>query len=325
MGTITSSIKLILICAVLLIPHLLISQCLGLVKGLLEVEIKECKAINYKNDFKKDIDLSFINNLGPQDRKKFFDNYLGFLVKGLVIASEAQKVDISKTKGALYGSNQSFFISSLKNQQLKDCSQLINKRIMAYVEEHCCMGGVDSPCLLSTDYELKNINVIGLATAVQESKKQKRAKIEYLKDAFAAIKKKDYKAAVEFFSKAKNERKLDLIGYYFFAYSYYKLDRCNKVISLLEENKKLDADHAKHMDEEKYYRKSNYLLTRCYARVGDAKTATNMLGFYLIEPQKYKFEISDSLKNKDFGWIYSSKEYQAYKIKAQKVLSTLPK
>ena len=324
MGTI-KFIHYSVLCYLIFMPKVLVSQCLALTKGLLEVDIKECKIINYKEDFKKDTDLSFINNLSQQDRKKFFDGYLGFLVKGLVVASEAQKVDISKTTGVLYGSNQSFFISSLNNPQLKNCTQLIRKRILAYIEERCCMGGVDSPCLLSTNYELKNIRVIGLAEGVQESKKQKIAKIEFLKEAFTAIKKQDYKAAVEFFAKAKNERKLDLMGYYFFAYSYYKLDRCNKVISLLEENKKLDADHAKHMDEEKYYRKSNYLLTRCYARVGDAKTATNMLGFYLIEPQKYKFEISDSLKNKDFGWIYSSKEYQQYKTKAQQVLSTLPK
>ena len=60
------------------------------------------------------------------------------------------------------------------------------------------------------------------------------------------------------------------------------------------------------------------LLARCLARMNDPQNAVAILNSYLIEPAKYRSEINESLKDADFGWIHTSREYRDYTKEARK-------
>ena len=60
------------------------------------------------------------------------------------------------------------------------------------------------------------------------------------------------------------------------------------------------------------------LLARCLARMNDPQNAVAILNSYLIEPAKYRNEINESLKDSDFGWIHTSREYRDYMKEARK-------
>jgi hypothetical protein len=132
--------------------------------------------------------------------------------------------------------------------------------------------------------------------------------------------KKDYKNAVIHYKAAREKGELDVEGHYNLGRAYRALDQCKFAINPLEYVYELSTKNEVWSDQEDIVRKSNYLLARCYAKTNNPGQTELLLGYYLANPKKYKFELEDSLKNPDFGWINASKEWGRYKKDAAKAL-----
>jgi hypothetical protein len=115
------------------------------------------------------------------------------------------------------------------------------------------------------------------------------------------------------------------MGYYFLGLTYRYLDLCSKAISPLTYLAELNDKNEVWGDQKEVLRRSNFLLARCHSKLNRPGEATIILNSYLIEPGKYRAEIQESLKHKDFGWINSAKEFVEYEAKARKALAARKK
>ena len=94
--------------------------------------------------------------------------------------------------------------------------------------------GGDVPCLLPTTYVIKDVKVIGDAFSSAGNKKQiLEAKSAEYKKANTAFR-KQYKKATYYYETLNEQGKLDVKGLYLLAYSYRKMDMCEKAIPPLK-------------------------------------------------------------------------------------------
>ena len=300
----------------LLVSEVMYGECLGLVSGPVVLDINSCKMVDPKGDFDPNADYSFYKGMTAADRKNFMASYRGLLFQGHVVKSLAVREGLSKETGALYNENISLFVPPSSSLT---CQSSLNKRIAVQVKEVCCSGGVDAPCLLKTSYVSTESKIVGEAKSSTGDKSRVASKrSEDYKKAIAFYKKKSYKNAAKYFEIAKGKKEIDVLGSYLLGVSYRKLDLCRKTIPVLQEIFERSEKKDIWADEEKTVRRSNFLLARCYAKTNQPSKAVIILNSYLIEPKKYRKEISLSLKHKDFGWINASKEYRDYSSSAGK-------
>lgn len=296
------------------------AECVSLVKGPIAFDVNSCGVFNPERTFDPSMQrFSFIKDLPAANRKQFYDSYRGLLMKGRVAKSDAIRSGLSPEKGALNGENITVFI--MPGQA--SCENLANKRIQATLDEACCEGGGDVPCLLNTTYVLKEVKPVGDSPENTPGGEKKKPNFKKSKEYLAAEKafaKRDYKKAVVNFEEAKKKKELDIPGAYKLGITYRLLDQCKKAIPLLREvyDKYIKNDFWAEDEEE--IRSSNFLLARCYAKLTQPDFAVVVLSAYLLDPKKYHKELELSLKHKDFGWIHTSKEYREYKRDAEKAL-----
>jgi tetratricopeptide (TPR) repeat protein len=291
------------------------SACLSLIKGPVLMDVKACKKINPAEIFDLTKDkYKFIRDLDAQGRKEFLGLYRGLYVKGQVVKSQAIEKGMGN-KGALEGDEIYGYVLPGK----RTCELIMGKRIAANIDEKCCDGGGDPPCLLSTSYLLKSVKPIGKAgSAAGDRSRISAGQSENYKKAELAYRKKDYKKAAKYYETAKSYDELDVRGYYKLGLSYYKQDICSRAIYPLEEIHQRELKKKIFGDEQDTARKAKFLLARCYSKTNQPEKAVLLLQGYLLEPRKYRLEIRQSLKHKDFGWIHTSKAYRDYKRDALK-------
>jgi hypothetical protein len=135
-----------------------------------------------------------------------------------------------------------------------------------------------------------------------------------------AFQNKKFKMAAKFLERTRSRGKIDLAGRYALGVSYRKLDLCPKAIPVLKEIYDDFLKKKNWADQDKYTRRAIFLLARCYAKELNSGQAVLILNGYLVEPKKYKAEIRQSFKHRDFGWIHTTKDYINYKKEAQKKL-----
>ncbi len=294
------------------------SACASLVKGKMAFDVKSCGRLSPEKSFDTSKErFSFIKDLPEKQKEDFYNSYKGLYITGQVVKSYAVRSGLSPEKGVLAGENIKVFMppSSMS------CNKIRKKRLKFYMDEACCEGGGDVPCLLPTAYVIKDVKVIGDAFSSAGNKKQMlEAKSAEYKKANAAFRKKQYKKAAYNYEVLNEQGKLDVKGLYLLAYSYRKMDMCDKAIPPL---KKIDKQYVQNQywaTDEKTIRKGVLLLARCYARTNKPDKAVPILDRYLLDPKKYRSEIKFSLSNKDFGWIKTTKEYQEYRKQAIKAL-----
>ena len=142
--------------------------CASLVKGQMAFDVQTCGLLSPEKTFPlTDERYQFIADLSPEDRIKFYNSYRGLVAQGLVVKSLAIRSGLSPEKGALGGQKIMVFIPP----GAAACHQIKSKRINALMDEACCEGGGDAPCLLNTTYVLKNIKVLGKAGSPTGNKK----------------------------------------------------------------------------------------------------------------------------------------------------------
>lgn len=295
------------------------AECLSLTNGPVVYDVIGCKVLTPETTFDLAKEkFAWIKDLDAAGRKQFYDSYRGTYLKGKVVKSSAQTKGIANEQGALNGDT----IYTMVGPPATQCAQLLGKRLSGNLKEVCCEGGGQPPCLLDTSYLIQNAQVIGGAESAAGD--QTRTKAKNSKDYQAAEKlfrQKKWKDAAKLYEKARPNDELDVTGFFHLAYSYREMDQCKdavgplKIVTEKAQKKQIWAD------EEATARKAMFLLARCYAKLNDPQAAVLLLNSYLLEPKKYKMEIQQSLKHKDFGWIHTSKEYRDYKDEAQKKLA----
>jgi len=296
--------------------------CVALVKGPIAFDIEVCKAFDPAMFDTNKSKYKFIADLDPEGRQQLLDSYKGLVVKGTVVLSRAVKEGVSTSKGALQGEKTIFFIPP----GVTSCEAIFQKRVSGIIEEKCCNGTGNAPCLLGSGLILSDVKVAG-AAMVGEGIDKNAARKPHGPDYVAAEKKyvqKKYREAIKLYQKAEESKDIDVKGLYRMGFSYREIEKCDLAVTPLKKIWELQQAKKVWADEELDARRGIFLLARCYAKNGDPSGAVYYLNAFLLDPKKYRSELQQSLKHKDFGWIHTSKEYQQFKASAEQRLSGRP-
>lgn len=296
------------------------ADCISLIRGPIAFDVKSCGVLNPELTFDlRHSRFHFIKNLPPKDRKKFLNSYRGMLIRGRVAGSDAVRSGLTNEKGALNGDEISVFVPPKSSQF--HCPQLMSKRIKAYLDEACCEGGGDPPCLLSSSYVIKNIGVLGSADKLAIAKKNRGSLSKLQLQGEGFLRKKNYRKAAALLEQARSSKQLDLGGHFRLGYAYRQLDKCQKAIEPLEYVAQKADKNEFWAEEEGIIRHSQFLLARCYAKLNKPDYAVAILETFLLDPKKNQKELKSSLKHKDFGWIHTTKEYLNYRSEVYRRLN----
>ncbi|MBM4252562.1 MAG: hypothetical protein FJ146_11375 [Deltaproteobacteria bacterium] len=296
------------------------AECKGLLRGSIVVEVNGCKQI----DPEKVFDLSkeryaWIAGLDPAGKKQVFDSYRGLFVKSKVLISSATAQGFNTETNSLAGQTVYMFVPPPTSLT---CESTNFKRLSATLQQVCCEGGGNAPCLLDTSYTLANAQLAKAGGVSQARVKAKKSAV--YNQAMTAFNSRKFKVAAREFEKARANGDLDITGYYRLGESYRYLDQCRDALAPLKYV--YDQVQARQVwaDEDDAARQAVLLLARCHAKMNDPEAATYILNGYLNEPAKYQKEINEGLNHKDFGWIHTSREYVDFAKNARLKLRDLP-
>ncbi len=293
------------------------AECLSLKSGAVVYDVAGCVLVNPEKTFDVTKEkYSWIAGLDAAGRKKFLDSYRGLYLKGKVVKSAVTEPGVSGEAGVLTGETVFMYIPP---GAYPSCNEVLGKRVSGTLREICCDGGGDVPCLLDTSYGLLQPKVIGSVSsgAGDQARQKAKASKDYA-EGDKAFRAKNYKVAAKAYQKARVNDELDIKGYYKLGYAYRELDQCGDAVAPLKHVQEEREKNAIWADEDKIARAAIFLLARCYSKMNRPSSATMILNSYLLEPERYKAELRDSLTHRDFGWIHTSKEYLDYKKEAQK-------
>jgi hypothetical protein len=319
---VTVILRLALAATVWLEGQPLIGQesCVALVQGPVAFDVDVCKPFDPAIFDTSKPRYKFIADLDPAGRQQLLESYRGLVVKGKVVLSRAKKEGISTTKGALQGETVIFFIPPGP----ASCDMIRKKRVSGAVSEKCCNGTGDVPCLLGSGLVLSDVKVLGQPEANASGEKTNTARKTRGQDYIEAEKKfleKNYKEAAKLYEKADASGDMDVKGLFRLGQSYRELEKCDLATRPLKKIWERKQANKIWSDEELDARRGIFLLARCAAKNGDASGAVFYLNAFLLDPKKHRSELQLSLKHKDFGWIHTSKEYQQFKLDAERQLT----
>ena len=288
--------------------------CASLVKGEAAINITSCGLLNPEKSFPtSQFRYQFIGNLGTSDRANFYNSYRGLLVEGLVVRSMAIQSGLSPKKGALGGEKISAFIPP----GTANCHLIKGKRVKTLIDEACCEGGGDPPCLLDTTYVLKNIKVLGSAEgAAGNVKRQKMEMTAEYQKANTLLQQGKFEAASALYKQLLARNLLDLRGHYFLGYAGRMMDRCDQAIPVLEKVNRASEKNDYWANDKSVVKKANMLLARCYAKQGNENNALLILNSLLLAPAQNRPEIRAAMNHPDFGRIRTSKGFAEFKQRA---------
>jgi hypothetical protein len=292
------------------------ADCLSLKKGPIVFDATGCKKIVPEEIFDGSLEkYSWINDLDPAGKKKLLDSYRGLYLKGLVVTSKAQDHGLSGAKGVLQGETIYMYMPPSANS----CKNVRGVRLVGNLNEVCCDGSGDIPCMLQTSYLFQSAKAVGKAGSDAGDKSRAKAKkSKNYQLAYKAYRNKKWKSAAVLFEKARRNGALDIKGNYRLAHSYREMDLCKLAIKPLKHIQEMEKRKKIWGDEEPVARKAKFLLARCYSKMNLPSDAYMILSGYLLEPSKYQRELKQALKHKDFGWIHTSKQYREFKEDADK-------
>lgn len=302
----------------LLYAQALWAVCASLVQGEIIFKVNKCGPLSPEKNFPLKQDrYQFIRDLSPEDRKSFYDSYRGLLAEGQVVKSSAIRSGFSPERGVLQGQSIKVFISP----GVSECSKIHNKRVKAFMDEACCEGGGDVPCLLDSAYVLTKVETID--EAHQTASSPMKAQVDYSEEFRKAnyyLSIKNFQAAAEIYEKLRMQNQLSLRGHYFLGFSYRMMDQCVKANSVLNVIFRASEENLSVHNDESVITKASFLLARCLAIVGNADRSVLVLQSLLLAVEQNRREIELSLTHPDFGRIKTSKVYYEYTQDALKSL-----
>ena len=282
--------------------------CLNLIKGPIVFDVKGCKKINPETDFDfSKTKYKWIKDLDPAGRKDFLNSYRGLYLKGQVVKSQAKQVGVGADGRALAGQDVFLYMPPSPNQ----CANVNGKRLSGRLTERCCDGGGDIPCLLGSSYLFLQVKSLGNAgSAAGDDERARASRSPQIRAGNKHFANRQWKKAVSAYLAAMNAGEIDVRSRYKMGMALRELDNCRGAIKPLRQIYDANVKGNVWADEEPIVRKSNFLLARCYSKVNDPQNAVLVLNGYLLEPKKYRRELREGLRHKDFGWIQTSKEYR---------------
>jgi len=291
------------------------ASCISLLKGAVVYDVEVCSQVNPETRFDLgNPEYQWIRDLDSAGRAQFYASYRGALLRGKIIQSRAERRGIGGPKGALAGDTISVYVQPPSGQ----CNALSGKRLAGALEEACCNGNGDPPCLLGTTYFLKQVNVMGSASSEAGDAARRRARNSRdYNEGLKAWQAENWKQAIKHFEAARSKGDLDIKGHWMLGQALRQTDQCREAVKPLKYIYDRALAGKVWSDEEEIVRRSNFLLARCHARNNDPQAAVFILNGYLLEPTKFRRELQEALRNKDFGWIHTSKEYRDFRAEAQ--------
>jgi hypothetical protein len=298
--------------------ELLFGQCIGLTRGAVAVDVRECRVFRFPQDVIPTLNMSFYHGMVASDKAAFAAQYEGALIlRGVVATSKAVRSGLSTDQGALKGDRVVLF----QRPGGLPCSELVNKRVAGVLNEVCCNGQADAPCASESTYIFSNGTPIGAAgsAAGDEQRKRSRGSKNY-QEGMAFIEKRDFERAVKALEEAKKNKELDFAGRFHLAFAYREIDNCRKARRILRELVKQKDRNQVWGDQFHLADEAVFLLARCEARLDNAGRAVMILSDYLINIGRHEKRVRESLRHPDFGRIYSTKEWKRYSEEAHKKL-----
>ena len=302
----------------LLTSSKLLAECLGSVEGLIEIEVNSCQTINPSEYFSKPdaVPHGFFDHYDTTTIIKTLQSHAGSLVTGKVIGSRAIDTTLND-RTALLGQEVQVFIT--KEQATCGASLFKGKRVLGKVQSSCCNGTVNAPCLLPTNYAFRPIK----SDVVRKAKSKFRSDSPALSNSHVLqargwFKQKQVKSSIRAYNKAIDMGvKLTTVDSYILGLSYYLEDQqCNKALPHLEKVR-AKANRLRGDLIESYMKRGMLLLARCYALLRDADRSTLVLYEMLADSASFAKEIEIAMYHQDFGWINTTKEFQAFLKKAR--------
>jgi hypothetical protein len=233
---------------------------------------------------------------------RFLATYRGVLITGMVKKSAAVSTGLLSSKTALKGDVITVFAAGTPN----GCAGLINNPIQGDIEEKCCDGGGDAPCLLSQKYLIKKIKV---ATMVAQVKFKVSADYKAGSDFFRTG---NFAKAIPPLKKAYGSNQLDTYGKWIFASSLEKTENCPAAIQPLTDIERAWVRGDTSGTDDKIVGPALLLLGRCLAKSSKAGPAVEALNLLLQRPELFKEEIRTATQHRDFSWISRSSEYKNF-------------
>ena len=291
--------------------------CATLIKGPVAIDVQQCNSVHPESAFPlTNSKYNFIRDLPPANRQQFLETYRGLLIKGQVARSMAVRSGLSPEKGALGGEKIVAFIEP----HTLNCDAIQSKRIQANINEICCEGGGEAPCLLGTGYLLQRPQLLKEAAARGGGRQGPEVQAAY-QQSLAAIGRRDFLSSIQTLTKLKQQKPLGTQGEYLLALSYRENDQCPQALPYLEAIYKRLETSSYWSDEEAIVRRGTLLLARCLSLLSRPGEAVIILQSFLVEPKKFKKEINESLSHQDFGGIRTDKQFIIYRERALKALA----
>ncbi len=304
-------------------PDVATAECTSLIKGPVVVDVQSCAPVNPATfDTSRDR-FKIIRDLDPEGRTALINQYKGLAVKGTIVRSQAIRDGLNTQKGVLQGQNTTFFVPPPIQATCKD---LISKRVVGKINEQCCDGRPEAPCLLGTGIRLEQVQLAGDVQTSPDGSTVSGAKSSVAKnqlyiEAENLYLQKKYKQAAATYRKAEANGALDVKGLFRWGNALREIEDCEAALVPLKKVYNLVQQEKVWKEDELNSRRSVFLLARCHAKLGQPSEAVFYLNGFLLDQKKYRSELQQSLKHKDFGWIHTSKEYRQYKAEAEKKLS----
>ncbi len=306
-----------------LLGHLLLSQslraaCASLVRGQVVVDIQSCSNVQPEQTFSAlEPKYNFIKDLPPAQRKAFLDSYRGLSVNAKVARSFAIRSGLSPEQGALSGE----IVKAYIQPQTFTCQAVRGKRLQAVIDEVCCEGGGEAPCLLGASIVLKKPIIVANAGSRKGQGDAHKSTHPDYRQAQKLLSQQDYKGATSLLEKLRQIKQLDVQGMYLLAAAYRDMDKCPVAVPILETIFQKFERNDYWTDDEPYIRRGVLLYARCLSMMEKSGEAVMILQSFLVEPKKYSKEITESFNHPDIGYIRTSKAFLDYREAATKALA----
>ena len=292
-------------------------ECLSKVSGPIAFKMRSCSPVDPKSFDTRKPQYKFIGDLDPAGRDEFYKSYQGHLLSGTVLFSQADRKGDLPEKGVLKGQQIQIFLP----ESLGSCEKNFpTNPVGIVIDEVCCNGTGNAPCLLETGFVTKGFSSKILEKSTNISPPQNNKKVQddpETQNAIAYFQQKKFPQAAGLFEKQFKKKQLDVHGLLLMAQNYYAMDQCSDALRPLSELRKLQEADKIWLDDQKYARIGLFLTARCYSKMNKPQKAVLYLNGFLLEPEKYQPELRESLKHKDFGWIHTSAEFLEYKKQAE--------
>lgn len=294
--------------------------CVSLIRGPLILKVNSCQILDIRENLANNSEYrTKLSRLDAAEKRRLVGFYRGAYLKGTVVQSNAKITGDFRSSANLSGKPVSIFVPPGRRP---NCSAYQDRIIQSYVEEACCDGMINPPCLLKSHLMFnKPIKVFALAKGQVRSKRSIGLKMaSEVKQGNWFLKRKKYASAIGRYRAAQKKGVLGVRGHYYLGFALQKIDRCEQAIEALSYVRQKALKGNTWQNEQLAIQDSLILLARCYARQLRADEAIEVCDSFLHNPRKYSKQIIASLNHRDFGWIRNNPLYKDYRKRAQKTV-----